>query len=70
LIDSEESVSGTVFVAFVVVIVLLGGVVELRLQFFLVSFVTVGVVICRDDSRISWNHLTIFDDDLERKRVN
>jgi len=65
LINGEKSVTRTVFLAGVVTIIFLkNSITTLCLELSEIFCVTVGVVVTRDNSTISWDDGTIFDDNL------
>ena len=68
LINGQESVSRAVLLTNLVIILVLvlDILTGLFFQFALVLCPAIGVVVGRDDASISWNDLTIFDNDLEK----
>lgn len=71
LIDSKNGVSGSVPLSFLVIfiILLVGRLSKLGVQFSAVSFVAVGVVVGADNPGIGGDNLTVFDDDLNDTRL-
>lgn len=66
LINGQESVTRTVLLTYLVIILtlVLDILTGLFFQFALVLCVAIGVVVGRDDASVSWNDLTIFDNNL------
>lgn len=68
LINGKKSVARAVFLVSIIILVLalcVTGFATLSFEFGKVGLVSVGVVICADNSGISGNDLTIFDDNLD-----
>jgi hypothetical protein len=66
LINGQESVTRAVLLTNLVIILtlVLDIITGLFFQFAYVLCVAIGVVVGRDDASVSWNDLTIFDNNL------
>ena len=53
-------------VAVVIIAPLFGGVMELCLEFPDIGLIAIGVIVRTDNASISWDDLTILNDDLEQ----